>query len=145
MPRLWGPTHLFGSGRSMALWPSFWPDPVWSLRKPTQAEAYRHLNLGIRTRSRSKGRQSDRSHDAEAMLCLGQNSRGRSQPATSAMRFLTASGKGKDGEDRFDAVVGLLGMLAVVRGIRPSGEPKNCRTDMEGWILGQAAVRAAGC
>lgn len=42
------------------------------------------------------------------------------------------------GEDRFDAVVGLLGMLAVVLGLRSEGIPQDesVRT-IEGWILGQ--------
>ena len=49
-------------------------------------------------------------------------------------------GAGADGEDRFDAVVGLLGMLGVVRGRRCSGEPDDpVVRRVEGWILGQQA------
>jgi len=50
-------------------------------------------------------------------------------------------GAAADGEDRFDAVVGLCGMLNVVLGHRPPGDP----TDddriwrVEGWMLGQAS------
>jgi hypothetical protein len=50
------------------------------------------------------------------------------------------SGTGASGEDRFDAVVGLLGMLNVVLGRRPSGEPDDPLVRrLEGWILGQTA------
>jgi hypothetical protein len=45
------------------------------------------------------------------------------------------------GEDEFDAVVGLLGMVAVVTGAMKSGEPTDdpAVTDVEGWILGRTA------
>lgn len=44
-----------------------------------------------------------------------------------------------DGDDSFDAVVGLFGMIEVVMR-RPSGEPANHRIQtIEGWILGQAS------
>ena len=43
-----------------------------------------------------------------------------------------------EGDDAFDAVVGLFGMLEVVTGKRQSGEPKEERIrQLEGWILGQ--------
>jgi len=46
---------------------------------------------------------------------------------------------GVNGEDEFDAMVGLLGMVAVVRGVVESGEPKDdaAVTAIEGWILGR--------
>jgi hypothetical protein len=44
------------------------------------------------------------------------------------------------GDDAFDAVVGLFGMLEVVLGRREPGESKGEQIrDVEGWILGQAA------
>jgi hypothetical protein len=44
------------------------------------------------------------------------------------------------GDDPFDAVVGLFGMLEVVLGKREPGEPKDEHIrNVEGWILGQAA------
>jgi len=44
-----------------------------------------------------------------------------------------------EGDDAFDAVVGLLGMLAVVVGHRPPGDTIDERiTRIEGWILGQS-------
>ncbi|MGO7643790.1 DUF429 domain-containing protein [Rhizobium ruizarguesonis] len=46
----------------------------------------------------------------------------------------------KTGEDRFDAVVGLLGMLDVVEGRRAEGSPDDDDvTIWEGWIFGQGA------
>ncbi len=49
---------------------------------------------------------------------------------------------GANGEDEFDAVVGLLGMVAVATGVLASGEPDNdlAVTDVEGWILGRLAA-----
>jgi len=47
-------------------------------------------------------------------------------------------GPGADGEDRFDAVVGLFGMLEVVMGYRGEGAPADPDVHRwEGWILGQ--------
>ena len=50
-------------------------------------------------------------------------------------------GCGPDGEDRFDAAIGLFGMINVVLGHRPSGEPGDEKIrSTEGWILGQRAL-----
>ena len=47
---------------------------------------------------------------------------------------------GPNGEDEFDAVVGLLGMIAVVTGTIAPGEPADTEiTTTEGWILGRSA------
>ena len=44
-----------------------------------------------------------------------------------------------DGEDRFDALVGLYGMINVVEGNHSSGEPVPPHiSKIEGWIFGQA-------
>jgi hypothetical protein len=46
---------------------------------------------------------------------------------------------GANGEDEFDAVIGLLGMIAVVSGTIPTGEPSGPSiATVEGWILGRA-------
>ena len=52
-------------------------------------------------------------------------------------------GSSEDGEDPFDAFVGVLGMLNVLLGRRSAGwlEPAATRA-MEGWILGQATSPA---
>jgi hypothetical protein len=44
------------------------------------------------------------------------------------------------GEDQFDALVGLFGMLDVVQGFRAEGQPDAALVARwEGWVLGQAA------
>ena len=46
-------------------------------------------------------------------------------------------------EDRFDATLGLLSMIAVVKGLRPAGTPPvGEMRDVEGWILGQVQPNA---
>jgi hypothetical protein len=46
---------------------------------------------------------------------------------------------GTGGEDEFDAVVGLLGMISVAKGVVASGEPEDdpAVAAVEGWILGR--------
>jgi len=70
-------------------------------------------------------------------------------PST-ALAATVADGFGpqKSGEDPFDALLGLLGMVAVASGAEPSGigtpdEPPHVRT-VEGWILGIPARSSAG-
>jgi hypothetical protein len=47
-------------------------------------------------------------------------------------------GPSKDGDDPFDALVGLCSMVDVVLGHRVAGGPNPNRFKVEGWILGQA-------
>ncbi|MCC5954092.1 MAG: hypothetical protein JJU45_18500 [Acidimicrobiia bacterium] len=60
------------------------------------------------------------------------------------LRTEIATGLGDDaaGEDRFDAVVGLLVLAAVASGSVPTGEPRAdpAVTSVEGWILGRSAT-----
>jgi len=51
-------------------------------------------------------------------------------------------GATSNGEDAFDAFVGLVGMINVLSGERASGEPRDDEyiTSVEGWILGQHAM-----
>ena len=54
-------------------------------------------------------------------------------------------GRDADGEDRFDAVVGLMAMLDVVLGGQPAGMPGDERIRrIEGWILGRRWDQAPG-
>jgi SAM-dependent methyltransferase len=49
-------------------------------------------------------------------------------------------GRSPDGEDSFDATVGLFGMLNVVLGYRSPGEPLDATVrNVEGWMFGQSA------
>ena len=104
-------------------------------------EVCRHLGLEIVKPNRSKRRRDDRAADAPRMHCWARKNRVRICPS---LHDAIDDGFGKDrsGEDRFDAVVGLLGMLDVVLGNRPPGAPRDERTRVEGWILGQQPVPA---
>jgi hypothetical protein len=44
-----------------------------------------------------------------------------------------------DGDDRFDATVGLLGMIEVIEGRRPERSPAIQHVEWEGWILGRGS------
>lgn len=55
-------------------------------------------------------------------------------------------GDGADGEDRFDAFAGLVGMLNIVLGQRQPGPPSTVGPEViavEGWIFGQEAPGVA--
>ena len=94
------------------------------------AECMRQRGLRLRG---SKRRQSDRAAVVPAIVselaALG------ARPA-----FDPADGFGSDpaGEDRFDSVLGLLGLLAVLTGRQPDFIPKDPWIHRwEGWVLGQ--------
>ena len=102
------------------------------------AEAYGHVGVRFGARE-GKGRQSDRAGFARAL---------HGWAATAAVTFepeLVAAiadgfGSAADGSDRFDATVGLFGMIDVVSGRRAEAPP-GIDTVWEGWILGQAEAR----
>lgn len=133
--------------------PSIWPfdgrltellaRPGVIVAETYPAEVYRHLDLGIRGNGRSKRCQADRAADAGALAAWARTNRVRlTNPLHT--EILDGFGGGSDGEDRFDAVVGLFGMLNVVLGNRPSGEPDDETVQIEGWILGQPAPARSG-
>ena len=103
-------------------------------------EVYGHLDLKIRRRDRSKRCQQDRAADAPSMHVWARTNHVQ---LTDQLHAAIDRGFGTDnaGEDRFDAVVGLFGMLDVVLGNRSSGEPEDDMTSIEGWILGQQPSR----
>ena len=133
--------------------PSLWPfdgrlvellaRPGVVVAETYPAEVYRHLDLAIRRNARSKRDQSDRAADAGALEAWARTNRVR---LTGRLRatIMDGFGGGADGEDRFDAVVGLWGMLDVALGNRAPGEPDDETTWVEGWILGQPAAPSAG-
>jgi hypothetical protein len=60
--------------------------------------------------------------------------------ADARKQLLDGFGSSKSGEDPFDALIGLLGMIEVVDARRPEGyAPTANAAAWEGWILGQAA------
>jgi hypothetical protein len=109
-------------------------------RKPCViAETYPgdvYRQLGIPRSGWSKRRQADRQHVGQAMMPWLAS---RHNIDAGSLQPLIDDGFGFDkaGEDRFDAVVGLLGMLDVVDGQRDEGAPDmDAVRRWEGWILG---------
>ncbi len=107
-----------------------------TLAETYPADVYGFLGAAFRP-GESKRRQSDRTSKAPALLGWAARARVELAPA---LRTAIVDGFGPvdKGGDRFDAVVGLFGMIAVVDGIRPDGYPVDDDTlGWEGWILGR--------
>jgi hypothetical protein len=107
------------------------------------AEFYDHLGVAFSNARRGEraGKRVQRDRAANATSLLGWAATTGVEVNT-ALRSEIEDGFGKraNGEDRFDAVVGLFGMLNIILGHRHPGYP----TDeyirrIEGWILGQDA------
>lgn len=138
---------LRDSGLDVGLWPfdGTLEELLESRRVVTAetypAEFYHHLGL---TLSGSKRAHSQRAAQAQAFhgWCNESEIKGRVVFDESANAAIDGGfGPSADGEDPFDAFVGLLGMLNVLLGRRSAGwlEPAASRA-VEGWILGQAAL-----
>ena len=115
--------------------PLLWPFDG-ALVKLAEARAYRMVGAGFR-HGESKTRQIDRQTKSNTVLAWAErHSIVFSADASSAM--VNGYGSGKDGEDRFDAVMGLLKMIEVVEKRRPERTEEATGTaDWEGWILGR--------
>ncbi|GGJ36446.1 hypothetical protein [Neoroseomonas lacus] len=104
------------------------------------AEALRHLGLVMRG---SKRVQADRAALGTALLAVMAVRRVVPSPA---LRAMAEAGFGADaaGEDRFDSVIGLLGLIGVLDGLRPDFVPQDASIRAwEGWVLGQTALPRA--
>ncbi|SHJ98312.1 hypothetical protein SAMN02745194_03876 [Roseomonas rosea] len=101
------------------------------------AEAYGHVGVRFR-RGGSKQRQEDR---RAATAGLGQRCERHGVRLSSDMVAVLTDGFGprKDGEDAFDATIGLMGMIEVVEGRRAPAPGVRQAPEWEGWILGQTA------
>lgn len=100
-------------------------------------EIYGHLHLRIGAATKSKRRQADRRDDARTLLDWA-SAAGVEVAAALAGDIRDGFGTAGDGEDRFDATVGLFGMLNVALGRREPGDPTAHELrHVEGWILGQ--------
>ena len=132
---------------AVALWP-FDGDLAALLEdhKPIVAETYpgeiyRHLGIAFRHpdgRRASKGRQADRAAEAARLRAVARDLDVALEPP---LRRAIAEGFGPDAgdDDGFDATIGLLGMINVLRGRRLAGAPADPAVHrVEGWILGQA-------
>lgn len=105
------------------------------------AEALRHCGIVLRG---SKQSQADRSAVAQGLLDAMAV---RRVAPSAALRAAAAEGFGADaaGEDRFDSVVGLLGLIGVLDGARPDFVPEDPMVRAwEGWVLGQTALPRDG-
>jgi hypothetical protein len=102
------------------------------------AEFYRHL--GVDLGQGGKRSQAARRAAATTLLRWADDAEVDVTPA-SRNGIEDGFGQHGDGEEPFDAIVGLFGMLNVVLGRRAPGEPEDEHTrKIEGWMLGQAVV-----
>lgn len=97
------------------------------------AEAYGHVGVTFSQRE-SKTSQTDRSGKAGALLAWADRRAVRLSPSVEQM-IQDGFGSDRAGEDRFDALLGLLGMIEVAAGWRSEGSGSD--PVWEGWILGQ--------
>lgn len=105
------------------------------------AEFYTHLGLSFpKGPGGHGGKQSPFSRAANAHTLLGWAAANPIHLSNELVDLIrNGFGPKASGEDPFDAVVGLMGMLNVLFGRRPAGEPANAATRrIEGWILGQS-------
>jgi len=131
------------AGAPLRLWP--FAGALHDLLRPGEialaevypAEALRHLGLKL---AGSKRAQAPRRavatalRDAMATLHVSPN-------ATLAEMIQAGFGADAPGEDRFDSLIGLLGLIGVLDGKRPDFVPEDPMiTSWEGWVLGQTAL-----
>jgi len=102
------------------------------------AEFYGHLGILNPADRMSKRSQADRRFYSEKLL--SQAGRLKLDLHPGLIDSIEAGFDNlPDGEDRFDALVGLYGMINVVEGNHSSGEPVPPHiSKIEGWIFGQA-------
>ena len=101
------------------------------------AEAYGHV--GVRFASNeSKTNRLHRQTKANAIHTWADEN---GVELITSVRALIDDGFGetKSGEDQFDALLGLLGMIEVADRRRPAADPSRLPDAWEGWILGQSA------
>lgn len=99
------------------------------------AEAYGHVGV-IFERGGSKQRQADR-HAASSNLIKRCSDHRIDLSAELVAIIADGFGPRKSGEDPFDAVMGLLGMIEVVDGRRREAPAEIPDRNWEGWILGR--------
>lgn len=100
------------------------------------AEAYGHVGVRF-AQAESKTSQSHRRSKAEAFHAWAE---AHDVKLAAPVRALIDDGfgNGKSGEDQFDALAGLLGMIEVADRRRPASDPAGPTDPWEGWIIGQA-------
>lgn len=136
----------FAVGLPLLLWP--FDGPLTGLLRPgtvTVAETYPAQALrvlGLRLAG-SKRRQADRAALAPALSAAMRELPARPAPDLAA-RITDGFGADSAGEDRFDSLLGVLNVIAVLEGKAPDTVPDDpAITRWEGWVLGQAALPAS--
>jgi hypothetical protein len=128
----------------LKIWP--FSGPIASLCQPGTivvvetypAEFYDHLRLSFNAPvRRSKRRQGDRLAFSAQLIDWAQEHELLLAPSLFDC-IQDGFGSKLDGEDKFDALVGLYGMLNVILGNRPIKDPTSpVISKIEGWIFGQ--------
>ena len=131
------------AGAPFKLWP--FAGTLHELLRPRQlaiaevypAEALRHLGLKLAGTKRAEApRRALAPALRDAMAALNVT-------PDSALAEMIQVGFGSDaaGEDRFDSLIGLLGLIGVIDGRRPDFIPADPMIRAwEGWVLGQTAL-----
>jgi hypothetical protein len=131
------------AGAPFKLWP--FAGGLHDLLRPGQlalaevypAESLRHLGLKLTGSKRAEApRRALAPALRDAMAAL------RVTPdAALAEMIQTGFGSDAAGEDRFDSLIGLLGLIGVIDGKRPDFIPEDPMIRAwEGWVLGQTAL-----
>lgn len=103
------------------------------------AEAYVQLHLGIGPGRGAKTKQADRRGEAPRLHALAADQATQLDPALIA-QIDDGFGPAASGEDPFDALVGLLGIIATLRrASQPELPGDPAVREVEGWMFGQHA------
>jgi hypothetical protein len=110
------------------------------------AEFYGHLGLSFSLPCRrSKRRQIDRNAFADQLLSWSKDHHLELVDSIVGM-IMDGFGDDQNGEDRFDALIGLYGMINIILGNHPIGEPTHPQiSKIEGWIFGQEQPPKVTC
>ena len=131
------------SKADVALWPFHGPLPDLLRRSPCivaetyPSEACLHLGLTAPGRGWSKRDVVSRQRQGPGLLAWAA---GRDVRLTDELRAAIGAGFGASavGEDQFDSVVGVMGIVEVLLGGRGGGAPLDSDVvNVEGWIFGQ--------
>jgi hypothetical protein len=131
------------TGASVAVWPfsgrfsDLLLPGATVLAETYPAEYYTHLGIKFSPALGGKRSQVARRDKAAQLLAWSEKAGVALEPPL-RHALLDGFGPKPNGEDLFDATVGLLGMLNLILGLQPLDEPADRRLHkVEGWILGQ--------
>jgi hypothetical protein len=116
--------------------------PSLGLEFPSATELNRRFANQAPIQKSGKRSQAARLWNAVGLLHWADSASLRLDPQLQA-RIQDGFGPGPNGEDPFDATVGLFGMLNILLGFQPERPPSqqdgwfDSRRNVEGWILGQ--------